>query len=324
MTMDWKHKDRSVSLSMPRVVPSLIKQFAHLHDGKLALSPAVYVPPTYGETIQFVRDDTSPRLSDALIKDVQSIVGITLHYARTIDTTILPQVNFIASEQSHPTEQLLAAVVRLLQYLAAYPCNVLVLRACDMVYYIQSDASYQSRRSSRSVAGGVHYLGNHNQPFHINAPFLAMSSLVSVVCASAAEAEYAALFMNARLGEVHRTILAAFGYPQDPTPIYCDNSTAIGLANKTVKPKQAKAMDMRFHWIQDRVQQGHFVVIWRNGPNNLADFFTKILPVHVHQEIMHLLVYAPRYRGTKKRILPKNQIMTSKQVKGMLEYKSPP
>jgi hypothetical protein len=105
-----------------------------------------------------------------------------------------------------------------------------------------------------------------------------MSSLIPVICASAAEAEYAALFMNARLGEVHRTILAAFGYPQGPTPIYCDNSTAIGLANKTVKPKQAKAMDMRFHWIRDRVDQGHFGVIWRNGPNNLADFFTKILP----------------------------------------------
>jgi hypothetical protein len=50
---------------------------------------------------------------------------------------------------------------------------------------------------------------------------------------------------------------------------------------------------MRFHWIRDRVRQGHFTVEWRKGASNLADFFTKPLPVHVHQSLMPFLVRTP-------------------------------
>ena len=104
----------------------------------------------------------------------------------------------MASEQRKPTQQLLAAVVRLLDYLSSYPDNELVLRACDMIYYVQSDASYHSRRHARSVAGGVHYMGNRNAPYQINGRLFCLSSVISVVVASAAEAEYAAIFMNAQ------------------------------------------------------------------------------------------------------------------------------
>ena len=36
-----------------------------------------------------------------------------------------------------------------------------------------------------------------------------------------------------------------------------------------------------------------FIVIWRKGVYNLADFFTKPLSVKDHQSIMHLLVRVP-------------------------------
>ncbi len=45
------------------------------------------------------------------------------------------------------------------------------------------------------------------------------------------------------------------GYPQPPTTILCDNTSAIGLANDTIKQKRSKAIDMRFHWIRDRIRQ---------------------------------------------------------------------
>ena len=38
-------------------------------------------------------------------------------------------------------------------------------------------------------------------------------------------------------------------------------------------------MDTRFHWTRDRVRQGQFIVSWRPGLQNLADIFTKALPV---------------------------------------------
>jgi hypothetical protein len=38
-------------------------------------------------------------------------------------------------------------------------------------------------------------------------------------------------------------------------------------------------MDMRFHWVKCRVEQGQFIVRWAPGKNNYADFFTKLHPV---------------------------------------------
>jgi hypothetical protein len=110
------------------------------------------------------------------------------------------------------------------------------------------------------------------------------------VVASVGEAEYAAVFLNGQEGEGLRQQLSSIGYPQPTTIILCDNQCAVGLATGTVKIKRTKSIDMRFHWIRDRIKQGHFNVQWRAGVDNLADFFTKPLPVHVHQTLMKLLV----------------------------------
>jgi hypothetical protein len=49
----------------------------------------------------------------------------------------------------------------------------------------------------------------------------------------------------------------------------------LGIINDTVKQRRSKAMDMRFYWIKDRVAQDQYVVHWRKGRNNLANYFTK-------------------------------------------------
>ena len=93
--------------------------------------------------------------------------------------------------------------------------------------------------------------------------------------ASASEAELGALFLNAREATTIRTTLVDLGYPQPPTPLITDNLCAAGIANDTVKQKRSKAIDMRFYWIVDRIKQNMFLVHWRKGLENLADYFTK-------------------------------------------------
>jgi hypothetical protein len=44
----------------------------------------------------------------------------------------------------------------------------------------------------------------------------------------------------------------------------------------------SKSLDMRFHWLRDRIDQGEFRVVFVPGLQNLADFFTKSLPVARH------------------------------------------
>jgi hypothetical protein len=73
------------------------------------------------------------------------------------------------------------------------------------------------------------------------------------------------------------------GHKQPPTPVACDNSTAAGIMNRKVKQQRSKAMDMRFYWVQDRVDQKQFRIYWAPGRTNLADFPTKHHPPTHHR-----------------------------------------
>ena len=73
-----------------------------------------------------------------------------------------------------------------------------------------------------------------------------------------AEAELGAPFMSAQEAVVLRNCLEAMGCPQPPTPMKTDNDTANGIVNETVKQKRSKAMDMRFHCLQDRTNRDQF------------------------------------------------------------------
>jgi hypothetical protein len=50
-------------------------------------------------------------------------------------------------------------------------------------------------------------------------------------------------------------------------------------------------MDMRFHWLQDRVGQGQFKFFWAPGKINLADYYSKLQPTAVHRALRPIYLY---------------------------------
>ena len=232
-TIAFNHDCRYVDLSMPGYIAKALQRFApHLSVG--AASPATYVPPAYGHPDLLRVSDSSPTLTSEQKLTLLEIVGSLLYYARGIDVTILTAVNHLASAQADPTVTVMLAATRLLAYCARYPDNALRYHACDMILHIQSDSSYLSRPGARSVAGGIFYLGNVDQPTIINGAIHAISSIIPSVVASVAEAEHAALFLNGQEGEWLRHLLVSLGYPQPPNIILCDNKCAHGIATDTV------------------------------------------------------------------------------------------
>ena len=103
----------------------------------------------------------------------------------------------------------------------------------------------------------------------LNGFIFIMCKILRNIMASASEAEYGALFLNGQAAVLIRTTLIEIHHTQPPTPIQVDNSTDVGITNKSIKQKCSKAMDMRFHRIQDRIIQEHFHVFWKPGPTNL-------------------------------------------------------
>ena len=52
-------------------------------------------------------------------------------------------------------------------------------------------------------------------------------------------------------------------------------------------------MDMRFHWIQDRILQEHFNVFWKPGPTNLGDYHSKHHPTPNQIQVRHTNLHEP-------------------------------
>ena len=161
-----------------------------------------------------------------------------------------------------------------------------------MILYVESDASYLSVSKARSRAAGYHYLSDKvdnpsKQQPPLNGPVNILCKILKNVLSSAAEAELAGLFLNGKEAVPQQITLEELGHPQPPTPMVTDNSTAMGIANDSVKQKRSKAMDMRFYWIRDRVRQGQFQVFWQPGKQNRGDYYTK------HHHVKHHIKMRP-------------------------------
>jgi len=161
-----------------------------------------------------------------------------------------------------------------------------------MILKVHSDSSYLNEPQARSRVGGHFYMGNKDtKPECYNGPILNISTIMKNVMSSAAEAEVGSLFNNCKEAVTIRTILEQLGHEQPATPVQVDNSTADGFANKKIKQQRSRTMDMRFYWIQDRVQQGQFHIYWAPANLNLADYFTKHhAPTH-HRNMRHHYIH---------------------------------
>jgi hypothetical protein len=210
-----------------------------------------------------------------------------LYYARAVDPTVLMPLNEIATEKTKATEKTQAATNQLLDYLATHPDDTIRCHASDMILHIHSDASYLSVSNARSRVGGLFFCGKN--------PYMRIISMapsvIKNVVAYAVESEVVACFQNAQSGPPLRVTLTELGHIQLPTPLRTDSSTAFGILNETIKQKRSKAMDMRYHWLADRVRQKQFDVYWRPGSENLGNYHTKHHSAQHHKDMRGLILH---------------------------------
>ena len=299
LTLDWDFAARTMDFSMPGYIANALKKFNHPTPVTPQHSPHSWTAPQYGAKTQLTNPvDTSAKLDPAGVKRLQEVVGTLLYYARAVDSTMLVALGTLASAQTKATAATNIAINHLLDYCATHPDATVRYTASDMCLHVHSDASYLSEADSRSRAGGYFFLSAAPPqqpppvtatPPPINGAVHVHSSIIRAVMSSAAEAEIGALFFNAKEATSLRTTLAELGHPQLATPIQTDNQCAAGIANNTVKQRRSKAIDMRFYWIQDRAANGEFLIHWRPGIENLADYFTK------HHATTHHQAMRPQY-----------------------------
>ena len=67
--------------------------------------------------------------------------------------------------------------------------------------------------------------------------------------ASVDESELGGLFCNMQDGTILCLTFNEMGHPQtEATPIYVDNTTAIGIVNNSIKKQRSRAINMHYFW----------------------------------------------------------------------------
>ena len=252
MTIKWDYVNGFADISMPGYVKKALKKLNHQPSKVPQYAPHQWVVPAYGNKQQYAPlEPPSEPLLPQETKHIQSVVGTFLYYGRAIDSTILPAINDIASSQAKPTQKTKQKVQMLLDYLHTNPNATIRFYASDMILHADSDAAYPVMPGAKSRIAGYYHLSNTPpinkppSPFINGAVHVECKALRNVVT-SAAEAETAALFYNAKTIIELRRILHALGHVQPPTPIKTDNSTAFGFITNFVHKKKQQKLEYAF------------------------------------------------------------------------------
>nr|GEY72467.1 retrotransposon protein, putative, unclassified [Tanacetum cinerariifolium] len=86
--------------------------------------------------------------------------------------------------------------------------------------------------------------------------------------------------------EVHSEVLSSlainwsadYDFDFNKIPLYCDNRSAIALCCNNVQHSRSKHIDIRHHFIQEKVEKGMVELYFVTTDYQLVDIFTKALP----------------------------------------------
>nr|GEZ97334.1 retrovirus-related Pol polyprotein from transposon TNT 1-94 [Tanacetum cinerariifolium] len=180
---------------------------------------------------------------------------------------------YCARYQAQPTEKHLTAVKRILQYLKD---------TIHMRLWYPKDTGFELTAFSDSdhvgcldlrkrTSGGIQFLGGDK---------LVSWSSKKQDCTlmSSAEAEYVSL--SACWAQVlwMRTQLIDYGFHFDKIPMYYDSKAAIAISCNPVQHSHTKHIDVRYHFIKEKVKKGIVELFFVGTEYKLADLFTKALP----------------------------------------------
>jgi len=232
---------------------------AGLIDNKTASTPLehnLHLAPNAGPSL---RDPTLYR----------QLVG-SLVYLTVTRPDIAYAVHTVSQFMSAPCSDHYAAVLRILRYLKGTMFHGLHFRsASSLTLRGFSDADWDSDMTDRrSTTGYCFFLGDSLISWR--------SKKQSLTARSSTEAEYRALADTAQELVWLRWLLSDMGAPQSsPTPLWCDNNSAIQIAHNDVFHERTKHIEIDYHFVRQHVTRQTIQLLPISTIDQPADIFTK-------------------------------------------------
>ena len=204
-----------------------------------------------------------------------SAVGSLMYAMLCTRPDICYAVGVVSRYQSDPGEEHWIAVKHILKYLRRTRDYMLVYSSGSLETIGFTDSDFQGDIDSRKSTSGY--------VFTLYGGAVCWRSIKQTCVAdSTTEAEYVAASEAAKEAVwLKKFIMDLQVIPSAGRPItlYCDNSGAVAQSKEPRYHKKQKHIERKYHLIRDIIERGDTVVTKIASEENLADPFTKALPV---------------------------------------------
>ncbi|KAJ9535744.1 hypothetical protein OSB04_un001111 [Centaurea solstitialis] len=250
---------------------NLLSQTKYISDlfERARLSDKKTVDTPLETNVHYTPTDGVP-LSDPSL--YRTIVG-SLVYLTVTRPDIAHAVHVVSQFVTTPTTVHWGAVLRILRYLRGTQFQSLLFPSTSSLKLsAYSDASWDSDPSDRkSTTGFCIFLGDSLISWK--------SKKQDVVSRSSTEAEYRAMAVTTCEIVWLRWLLADMGVDvSQPTPLHCDNKSAMQIAKKSVFHERTKHIEIDCHFTRQHLQLGTISLPFVPSALQIADIFTKALP----------------------------------------------
>nr|GFA14542.1 integrase, catalytic region, zinc finger, CCHC-type, peptidase aspartic, catalytic [Tanacetum cinerariifolium] len=209
---------------------------------------------------------------------------VALMYLTASRPDIMHATCYCARYQAQPTEKHLTAVKQIFRYLKdTINMGLWYPKDTGFELTIFSDSDHAGCLDSRkSTSGGIQFLGG-NKLVSWSSKKHDRTSMSSI------EAEYVSLSACCAQVLWMRTQLTDYGFHFDKIPMYCDSKAAIAISCNPVQHLRTKHIDVRYHFIKEKVEKVIVELFFVGTEYQLADLFTKSLPAKRFQYLVRQL-----------------------------------
>ena len=208
-------------------------------------------------------------------KPYRQLIGALVYLAHTTRPDIAFVTGYLARQVQSPSLHHWKIGTRVLRYLkGTMDLGITMNRSqtTTITAFVDSDHG-GDKQSRRSTTGYAVFCGDNLISWH--------SKLQPIIADSTMEAEYIALWSVVKELRYIRNLLTEIGYaPTQPASVFEDNQACLKLAEGTgTFHPRSKHIDIRYHASREAVNNGTIKIDYVRSKQNIADLFTKILPL---------------------------------------------
>jgi hypothetical protein len=276
-------KARTITINQTAYIRNVLARF-----GMSGCTP-VSTPFAVGTCLTHSQSPTTPEERAAYAESSNGIeylegIGSALYITQTRPDIQHP-IGVLAQFGANPGKAHIEAFKRLLRYLKGTAEFGLTLggkdNGADLIGWTDSDWA-QDPESRRSISGYVFDVAGGSVSW--------ASKRQPTVALSTTEAEYMAAANATKEAIWLRVLLEDMGFPQiQATTLHADNMSCIALSRGTVTHSRAKHIDIRHHFIRERIANSEINLQHVSTRDMLADILTKQLPREAFEKFRNAL-----------------------------------